>query len=123
MTDHARLVLDQLVGLVLDEIVGDPARLAQLGDALAKRDDAHPAPAVPAYTVATLAVELGRSDRAIRDAIHRGELRAVKRGRGYVIGAEAVAHWATPPSTPGATRPRRPGLSRQALRRAMGDGA
>src|SRR4051794_32740810 len=47
-------------------------------------------PAAAVYTPATLAAELGRSPRAIRAAIARGELDAVKRGRGYVIGVDAV---------------------------------
>ena len=47
-----------------------------------------------AYTPATLAAELGRTPRAIRAAIARGELGAVKRGRGWVISADAVERWA-----------------------------
>jgi excisionase family DNA binding protein len=62
---------------------------------LAERDRGSPiSPA--AYTPATLAAELGRSPRAIRAAIHRGELAATKRGQGWVISAEAVAAWAAP---------------------------
>jgi excisionase family DNA binding protein len=49
-----------------------------------------------AYTVATLAGELGLSPRAVRAAVQRGELPAVKRGRGYVITASAVEAWAAP---------------------------
>ena len=49
------------------------------------------------YTPATLAAELGRTPRAIRAAIARGELDAVKRGRGWVIPADAVERWAQGP--------------------------
>jgi Helix-turn-helix domain len=62
-------------------------------------DPAEAVPAVGADTVATLAAELGRSPRAIRDAIARGELAAVKRGRGYVIGVNAVAAWTQAPAS------------------------
>jgi excisionase family DNA binding protein len=48
----------------------------------------------PAYTVTTLAAEIGQSERSIRAAVGRGELQAVKRGRGYLISADAVADWA-----------------------------
>jgi excisionase family DNA binding protein len=67
--------------------------LAELAERLRPFLAAPEAPA-GAYTPATLAAALGRSERAIRAAIGRGELRAVKRGRGYVIAAEAVAEWA-----------------------------
>ena len=71
----------------------DLAELAErLADHLGAGDDA---PA--AYTPATLAGELGRSERSIRAAIARGEIQAVKRGRGWVISAEAVAEWAQAP--------------------------
>jgi Helix-turn-helix domain len=39
----------------------------------------------PAYTVASLAAELGVSQKAIRGAIARGELAAVKRGARWLI--------------------------------------
>jgi excisionase family DNA binding protein len=48
-----------------------------------------------AYTVASLAVELGVSEKAIRCAIARHELSAVKRGSRWIISAEAVSAWAT----------------------------
>jgi excisionase family DNA binding protein len=62
----------------------------RVGNLLAVREQGL---AVPLYTPATLAAELGRSDRSIRAAITRGELKAVKRGRGWVISAQAVAEW------------------------------
>ena len=48
-----------------------------------------------AYTVASLAAELGVSHKAIRCAITRGELLAVKRGSRWIISADAVHTWAT----------------------------
>lgn len=60
-----------------------------------------------AYTVASLAAELGVSDRAVRCAITRHELRAVKRGSRWIISADAVREWATAPGLPDATRHRR----------------
>jgi excisionase family DNA binding protein len=47
-----------------------------------------------AYTVASLAVELGVSQKAIRCAIARRELQAVKRGARWIISADAVRAWA-----------------------------
>jgi excisionase family DNA binding protein len=111
------------------------AELDQLADRLAGmvaervlvRLEAQQPPAT-AYTVATLAAQLGRSERAIRSAITRGELRAVRRGRGWVITAEAVADWCrsapTPVSLPARPRPRalgdQPGLMRRALEGKVG---
>jgi excisionase family DNA binding protein len=54
---------------------------------------APPKAAPRAYTTATLAEEVGRSSRSIRGAIARGELDAVRRGRGWVISADAVDRW------------------------------
>lgn len=50
-----------------------------------------------AYTVQSLAAELGVSQKAIRCAIARGELHGVKRGSRWIIPAEAVNEWATTP--------------------------
>jgi excisionase family DNA binding protein len=75
------------------------------------------------YTPATLAAELGRTPRAIRAAIARGELDAVKRGRGWVIPADAVERWAATggPRGPRARAPRRaPG--RGPMGRALASG-
>ena len=108
--------MSDLWGVLLEELAGNPAALERLRELVGERLDQDPdrTPA-SAYTVPTLAAELGRSERSIRAAIARGELQAVKRGRGYVIAADAVADWArapTPPTTPrsGPARPpRRPG--------------
>jgi excisionase family DNA binding protein len=50
-----------------------------------------------AYTVKSLAAELGLSPRAVRGAIARGELRAVRAGRSFIIGIAAVEAWTKPP--------------------------
>ena len=71
-----------------------PDQRARLRAAL-EIEPPEPEPAAKAiYTPQTLAAELGRSPRAIRGAIARGELEAVKRGRGWVIAAGAVERWA-----------------------------
>ncbi len=49
-----------------------------------------------AYSVASLAAELGVSPKTIRCAIARRELAAVKRGARWLISADAVRDWATP---------------------------
>ena len=60
-----------------------------------------------AYTVASLAAELGVSAKAIRCAIARRELQAVKRGSRWIISADAVGEWATAPEAHHATGRRR----------------
>lgn len=118
--------MSDLVRVLLEELAGDPVALERLRELVGNRDtDPSPDSRAPAFTVRSLAAELGRTEGSIRAAIARGELEAVKRGRGYVIAAEAVAAWARPPapSTTGRSpsRGRGPagGLSREALRRAM----
>ena len=49
-----------------------------------------------AYTVASLAAELGVSQKAIRCAISRRELVAVKRGARWLISTQAVRDWVSP---------------------------
>jgi len=60
-----------------------------------------------AYTVASLATELGASAKAIRCAIARHELQAVKRGSRWIISADAVGEWASAPEEHDATARRR----------------
>jgi excisionase family DNA binding protein len=60
----------------------------------------------PVYTVASLAAELGVSQKTIRCAIGRHELVAVKRGARWLISADAVRDWATPPEVPARQRSR-----------------
>jgi excisionase family DNA binding protein len=97
-------MLDEL----LEELRADPRARAELQLLLGA------GPAV--YSPATLAAELGCTARAIRAAIERGDLQARRSGRGYVIGAEAVAAWAS--SSARARRraaPRAPRTLRDAL--------
>lgn len=61
-----------------------------------------------AYTVASLASELGVSAKAVRCAIARHELQAVKRGSRWIISADAVREWASAPEAHHATARRRP---------------
>lgn len=89
--------MSDLARALLDELAGDPVALERLRALVGYRDDAVSSVPAPAFTVATLAAELGRTERSIRAAIGRGELEAAKRGRGYVISADAVAEWARAP--------------------------
>jgi len=70
---------------LVDDLLADSAALAEL------RGMVGAAPAV--YSCATLAAELSVTPRTIRAAIERGELAAVRSGRGWVMGAEAVRDW------------------------------
>lgn len=93
-----------------DQLDAIAERVAAKLAPVAMRYEARPA----AYTVATLAQETGLSTRAIRGAIERGELPAVKRGRRWLIDASAVAAWIEPsppapvPAAPSRARRRRP---------------
>jgi excisionase family DNA binding protein len=60
-----------------------------------------------AYTVASLASELGVSAKTIRCAIARQELRAVKRGARWIISSQAVAEWVSTQDEQQANRRRR----------------
>jgi excisionase family DNA binding protein len=98
----------------------DDDALDALADRIADRlaDRIVPTTSTPpvAYTPTTLAAELGITARAVRAAIERGDLQARRSGRGYVIGAEAVAAWAS--SSARARRraaPRAPRTLRDAL--------
>lgn len=96
---------------VIADLKDDPVALAELRSLLGPEVDRQPASAA-VYTVQSLADELGRTPRSIRGAIERGELEAVKRGRGYVISAEAVSRWASAPSGTPSRHARRPRASR-----------
>jgi excisionase family DNA binding protein len=74
-------------------IAEDPAALGELRAILGDAVPAIPAHAPAAYTVATLAHDLGVSTKTVRGAIHRGELDAVKSGSRWLISAEAVRAW------------------------------
>ena len=75
-------------------------------------------PAHSAYTVASLAAELGVSAKAVRCAIARHELQAVKRGARWIISADAVNEWASAPEAHHATARRRPAPIPQATKAA-----
>lgn len=80
-----------------------------------------------AYTVASLAAELGVSQKTIRCAIARRELAAVKRGSRWIISADAVQAWASAPEVqrrPGhICRTRAPKASGPSLRSVLCGGA
>jgi hypothetical protein len=100
--------VSDLARALLEELAGDRAALERLRELVATPAE-QVAPTAAAYTTKTLAAEIGRTPRSIREAIKRGELEAVKRGKGYVIGADAVAAWPHAGASAGATlgRPRR----------------
>jgi excisionase family DNA binding protein len=97
--------MSDLARALLEDLAGDPLALERLRELVGGPPPDLPAESrTPAYTVATLAAALGRSERSIRAAIARGELQAVKRGRGFVMSADAVADWARAPAV--STTPR-----------------
>ena len=98
----------RLLTALLAELRDDPAAIAELRELLGA------GPAV--YTPQTLAAELGVTPRAVRAAIERGDLEARRSGRGYVIGADAVAAWALPPASK-----RRPARAMKRRRRPLRD--
>ena len=71
------------------------------------------------YTPDTLARELGCTPRAIRAAIARAELAAVKRGGRWIILAESVVRWASPPGSAGSLAPTPRRNNRQPMREAL----
>jgi excisionase family DNA binding protein len=97
---------------ILSAIAEDPTALAELramvGTASPTVADAAPL----AYTVATLADDLGVSPKTVRGAIHRGELGAVKRGSRWFISAEAVRAWTDRECKPTARLRRAEGVKR-----------
>ena len=84
-----------------------PAAMQRLVELLEERGLIHAEPTTPVYTVASLAEALGVSAKAVRGAIARGELDAVKRGGRWIIPAEAVDAWAHPPAVAAVTHVRR----------------
>jgi excisionase family DNA binding protein len=77
---------------LLSHIASDPDALAALRQLVGRGTDR----TTPAYTVATLAATLGVTERVVRNAIGRGELRAVKRGARWYIPTDAVEAWTHP---------------------------
>ncbi len=110
-----------LVRALVAELASDPVAVEQLRALLEIDSNQQRAAPAPAFTVRSLAEEIGRSERSVRDAITRGELKAVKRGRGYLITAAAVEAWATPTQVP-TSRSTRPSVLRD-RRRARGSDA
>lgn len=101
----AHLLASSLLGSMTDQ---DLAVLAgRLVPLLWQEGKATQATGNTAYTVASLAAELGVSDKAIRCAIARHELRAVKRGSRWIISSDAVKEWATAPEEHNASARRR----------------
>jgi excisionase family DNA binding protein len=103
-----------LAAAIVELLAASPTAMARLLELL---EGENPAPAdqtMPAYTVASLAAMLRISPRAVRGAITRGELAAVKRGGRWIISADAVRAWAehdgAPP--PAYARRRRNGAAR-----------
>ena len=96
--------MSALLQAIEAELKADPVWRDRLRSLFAADLDPEPNLSAAAYTVNTLAAELGVSQRVIRDAIGRGQLKAVRSGRRYIISAEAVGRWASPPPQ-ASTRP------------------
>lgn len=78
---------------VLSALLADPAALRRLRVALREIEATEAVGPVPAYTVDSLAAVLSVTPRVVRNAVARGELRAVKRGGRWLIPADAVVEW------------------------------
>lgn len=77
-------------------------------------------PARTLHTTASLAAELGTSERTIRRAIESGELAATRRAGRWVMTVDDVCAWARSGRTPAPRSPRRDDLPRR--RSAVGGG-
>lgn len=72
------------------------------------QNESHEAPARTLHTVASLAAELGTSERTIRRAIETGQLRANRRAGRWVMTSAEVLDWAESGApAAGRRRPRR----------------
>jgi excisionase family DNA binding protein len=114
-----------LLQAIFADLEADPVAREKWRSLLGAAADQRPASSTSVYTVQSLAAELGRTKRSILGAIERGELEAAKRGRGYIISAEAVTRWASPmPEAPArraaARRPKKTKASEGPMRRALG---
>ncbi len=105
---------DPLARALLSALLADPESLRRLGQALADLDETEHEDRPPAYTVEGLAAKVAVSPRAVRNAITRGELRAVKRGNRWLIAQDAVDAWTHDAET---KPPRRPVRERGAQAR------
>jgi len=95
---------DLLAQALLAALLSDSDCLRRLAQAVSDVDAsaAHARP--PAYTVEGLAETIAVSPRAVRNAITRGELQAVKRGGRWLIAQDAVDAWTHARRLPGPTR-------------------
>ena len=100
-----------LVVALVEQLAASPAAMAQLVELLESQRPAVQ-PATPAYTVTSLAAALGVSPKAVRGAIARGELAAVKRGGRWIISGDAVRAWAQHDGTARTAPARQPGARR-----------
>ena len=83
--------MSTLAAAIVDALREDPAALACLRELIGSPP---PAPEeTPWYTVRSLAAALGVSEKVIRNAIARGELRGAKRGGRWYLNQEDVEHW------------------------------
>src|SRR3954451_3069556 len=91
MNAHARAQLDSLA-----DVMAHPDGQAELHALLAPLLPGPEAERAPFYTVARLSEQTGLSPKAIRNAIARGELAAVKRGGQWIIHARAADAYGAP---------------------------
>jgi excisionase family DNA binding protein len=91
---------------VVEALAADPEASARLRTLLAAAQADHTPAEPPAYTVDSLAATLKVTPKVIRNAIARGELPAVKRGRRWMISADAVRAWTAGAADAGRVRSR-----------------
>lgn len=93
---------------VLAALLANPESLRRLQEALRDTGELDAGMLAPAYTVDSLAAVLAVTPRVVRNAVTRGELRAVKRGGRWLIPADAVIEWAHGNVSVSFRRPRAP---------------
>lgn len=93
---------------VLGALLANPESLRQLKEALRNAEDLDAGVLAPAYTVDSLAAVLAVTPRVVRNAVARGELRAVKRGGRWLMPADAVMEWTHGEVSASFRRPRAP---------------
>jgi hypothetical protein len=99
--------MPSLVAALLDDLAAPHAREA-LRRALEPEEAPRPPNERTVFTAETLAAELGITPRAVRAAITRGDLAAIKRAGRWIIARQAVEAWARPTGAAAAARaPRR----------------
>ena len=101
-----------LASALVEALAADPAAISRLRELVAVDLPQPMAPEPVIYTVASLAAVLDVSERVVRGAIGRGELRAAKRGGRYLISAGAVRDWAAVEPGGNSERPARAQLRR-----------